>query len=130
MSGPGIVMLLMSAVALTVTGLQAWVRDHDVEDSAAPALPPAETSPTVKNERARRVMNCLGMTGACTFEALMSQLRWTESALVETLVYMKENGWIEEDLDFESGQWIYRSAASDAPISSMSLEDRRRRAGV
>jgi len=94
------------------------------------ALPPA-SSATVIAERSRRVLALLERGGDHTFEQLMGQLRWTEAALLETLVAMKEAGQIVEDLDLDTGEWVYRSAVADfgsaVPGGGMTLADRQAR---
>lgn len=74
------------------------------------ALPPA-SSTTVLAERARRIGSVLD-AGDHTFEQLLGKLRWTESALLEALVVMKDSGQVVEDLDLDSGEWVYRSAVA------------------
>jgi hypothetical protein len=64
--------------------------------------------PHVLAERGRRVHAVLARGGSATFERLLAQLRWTERALVETLIAMKDSGAIIEDLDLDSGEWVYR----------------------
>jgi hypothetical protein len=94
------------------------------------ALPPA-SSATVIAERARRVATLLDRGGDYTFERLLTQLRWTEPALLETLLAMKEAGQVIEDLDLDTGEWIYRSTTADygtaAPGGGMTLADRQAR---
>lgn len=94
------------------------------------ALPPA-SSATVIAERARRVQTLLEQAGDHTFERLMAQLRWTEPALLETLLAMKDSGQLIEDLDLDTGEWIYRSALADYGTAgaggAMTLADRRAR---
>lgn len=94
------------------------------------ALPPARTpqgrtDPTVLAERMRRVRSVIGNRD-WTFEGLMGQLRWTEAALVETLLEMKQRGVIEEDLDLDSGQWVYRAQVPEGSGSGRppTLEER------
>lgn len=91
------------------------------------ALPPApSTSVQVLTERARRVHAILDRGGGFTFEHLLAELKWTESALLETLVYMKDAGTLIEDLDLDSGQWIYQAQTSGYGGSpgSLTLADR------
>lgn len=95
-----------------------------------PALPAPRTSREVLSERARRVHAALAQQGEATFETLLRHLGWTEPALLETLVQMKEAGAIEEDLNLDSGEWIYRSR-NDFGIGAtggLMLEDRQARA--
>lgn len=97
------------------------------ERKAAKALPPAPTvSPVVLAERSRRVRDWLQERSQATFEEIAQALRWTEAALVETLLHMKDNGLLEEDLDLDSGQWVYRmQAATDTgTAASLMLSER------
>lgn len=94
---------------------------------AAKALPPAPTvSPVVLNERTRRVRDWLQTRGQATFEEIAQALKWTEAALVETLLHMKETGALEEDLDLDSGQWVYRmqTATDTGAAASLMLSER------
>ena len=96
------------------------------------ALPPAPTvSPVVLAERGRRVGSWLQERRQATFEELTQALRWTESALVETLMHLKEAGAIEEDLDLDTGQWVYRmeSATQTCTAASLTLSERDARNG-
>lgn len=91
------------------------------------ALPPASTASVIA-ERARRVQAVLGQGGDFTFERLLAALKWTESALLETLLAMKEAGQVVEDLDLDTGEWVYRSQyteyGSALPGGAMTLADR------
>lgn len=93
------------------------------------ALPPASSAPVLL-ERSRRVQAVLE-GGDHTFEQLLGRLRWTETALLETLVVMKDSGQIIEDLDLDTGEWIYRSVSMGlGPVGSaggLSLADRQAR---
>lgn len=84
-----------------------------------------QVDPHVLAERTRRVHAVLAR-GTTTFEGLLAQLRWTDRALVETLVAMKESGALVEDLDLDSGEWVYRLQYGDAigTPASMTLADR------
>jgi hypothetical protein len=95
--------------------------------AATPALPPARSSdPHVVAERCRRVLAVLHRTGPVTFEGVQRRLRWTEAALVETLIALRDDGTVVEDLDLDSGEWTYRAAQDDfgQPMSKM-LSDRK-----
>ena len=85
------------------------------------------TAPEVLRERARRVHATLEQTGDATFELLLRQLGWTEPALLETLVQMKESGAVEEDLNLDTGEWVYR-AQHVSPGGALMLEDRQAKA--
>jgi len=93
---------------------------------APPALPAPQGDPSVARERGRRVRMLLGQTGQSTFEQLLGKLRWTESALVQTLVALKDAGQIVEDLDLDTGEWVYRLQPGDemGTRPSMMLADR------
>lgn len=97
-------------------------------EPSQPALPAASSSVQVLTERSRRVHAILDRGGNFTFEDLLTQLRWTETALLETLVFMKDSGTMVEDLDLETGQWVYRAGAVDhvAP-PPLTLADRQAR---
>ena len=82
----------------------------------APAI-----DPHVLAERARRVHSALARGGTSTFEPLLAQLRWTERALVDTLIAMKDSGEIIEDLDLDSGEWVYRLQYGDGIGTPASL---------
>lgn len=93
----------------------------------APKLAPAVlVDPHVLAERTRRVHAVLAGGGVATFEGLLARLRWTERALVETLVAMKDSGAINEDLDLDTGEWVYRVQYGDTigTPATMSLADR------
>jgi len=97
------------------------------EREAAKALPPAPSvSPVVLAERSRRVRDWLRTRSSATFEEMVQALRWTEHALVETLVHMKDAGALDEDLDLDSGQWIYRmqTATETGTAASLMLSER------
>lgn len=117
------VAILVAGVVLSASGLFAmgtaialggagalWLGRR--QQKAVLALPPgqenASTNPAVLAERCRRVLVNLDEQGPCTFEALLARMRWTEPALLETLIQLKKEGRIEEDLDLDAGQWIYR----------------------
>ena len=84
------------------------------------------TMPRLPAERRRRVVAVLEQEGSATFEGLMRRLGWTERALLETLVEMKANGIIEEDLNLETGEWMVRVGDVDAvgTAGSLMLADR------
>lgn len=88
--------------------------------------PASKTSPTVLAERGRRIVALLGERGPLTFEAIVAELRWTQAAVLETLVALKGSGTIEEDLDLESGLWIYKPVLASAvgTPGTLMLDDR------
>ena len=107
-------------------------RKSQLEAAETQALPPAPTvSPVVLAERARRVRSWLQERRQATFEELAQALRWTESALVETLMHMKQAGLVEEDLDLDTGQWVYRmqGATETGTAASLMLSERDARNG-
>ena len=119
---------------VTFGGGVAFLGSHKrkAEREAAKALPPAPSvSPVVLAERSRRVRDWLQTRPQATFEEIAQALRWTESALVETLLHMKESGVLEEDLDLDSGQWIYRmqTATDTGTAASLMLSERSARGG-
>ena len=95
--------------------------------AAAPVLPPSRQQ--LMAERSRR-MTAVLEGGPSTFERLTTALRWTETAVLETLVFMKEAGIVVEDLDLDTGEWIYRLQDNDfGTAGTMTLADRQALAG-
>lgn len=126
----GFVGSVLFGSAFTVGGGVAFLggikASHKVEQAALPPGP--STAASVLNERGRRVHMILDRGGSFTFEHLLSELRWTESALLETLVYMKDTGTMVEDLDLDSGQWVYHAQTmgygSPGGVGALTLDDR------
>lgn len=124
----GLVMtnLFFSAGAcLTVLGLaKRW----SAASRPAAALPAPRVDPRVLAERCRRVKAILRRAeGPYTFERLVRESKWTHAAMLSTLLHMKEQGEIIEDLDLDTGQWVYTAAdGSEAPAAATSpmLEER------
>lgn len=108
-------------------GLKRTADAKRAELKALQAAP--STSPVVLAERARRVLARLETRGQETFEDLLEHLKWTERALLETLLHMTQSGVLEEDLDLDSGQWIYRgldATGADEAASVMLTEPQAR----
>lgn len=102
-------------------------KDRRAAEQAPKALPPSSPA-TVIAERASRVRAVLDRGGDYTFERLGAELRWTENALLETLVAMKEAGQIVEDLNLDTGEWVYRSQVHEfGTHGAMTLADRQAR---
>jgi hypothetical protein len=102
-----------------------------VSSAMPPALPAPKGDPSLLAERGRRVRRLLAELGQSTFEQLLTRLRWVESALVQTLVAMKDAGQIVEDLDLDTGEWVYRLQSGDemGTHASMMLADRQAAGG-
>jgi predicted lipid-binding transport protein (Tim44 family) len=98
-------------------------------DEGRRALPAASATPEVIAERSRRVARVLESGGQATFEELVARLRWTEKALIEALVHMKNVGAVEEDLDLDTGQWVYRVQEQDlaGTPAGLTLDERQAR---
>lgn len=80
-------------------------------------------------ERSRRIQTVLEQAGRPqTFEALVARTQWTRDAVLDTLLFMKERGLVAEDLDLDTGDWVYAPSEPEvvpaAPVSLM-LEERR-----
>ena len=127
----GFVGSVILGTMFTIGGGSAFLGAHKLRARRGQAaLPPAtsETAESVLIERARRVHAILDRGGDFTFEVLLAELRWTERALVETLVYMKDGGTLVEDLDLDSGQWVYRAQMTDyGQGRALTLQDRQAR---
>lgn len=94
--------------------------------ATAPVARRPSVDPNVMAERERRVRAVLDRVGQATFEQLLGQLRWTQMAMLETLVHLKERGSIVEDLDLDTGEWVYR-VQQDATMglaASLTLAER------
>jgi hypothetical protein len=126
-SGLGVAAIYSAMI--TVGGGLAFLGLVKRKQPPPPALPAPRTSAEVQGERARRVHVALMQQGDATFETLLRLLGWTEPALLETLVYMKEGGAIEEDLNLDTGEWIYRSRndLGMGVAGGLMLEDRQAR---
>lgn len=126
----GLVGVLVSSTMLTLGGGLAFLGILERKNRSArpqPALP--SSSPAVLAERSRRVLALLDDGRDPTFEQLLGALRWTEAALLETLLAMKESGQVIEDLDLDSGEWVYRAQVTAFGTGGgMTLADRRGRA--
>jgi hypothetical protein len=95
---------------------------------ASAAALPARVDPSLMAERSRRVRALL-RDGPRTFERLLGELKWTQVALVSTLVHMKERGEMVEDLSLDTGEWVYTLAEGpDALSGSPSLAERQAQA--
>jgi len=114
--------LMLTAGAFLVV---AWVAGRSARPAAAAASSPAKVDPKLLAERCRRVRAILQGSGApLTFEALVEKSRWTKAAMLSTLLHMKEQGAIVEDLSLDSGEWVYSVADPEggAGLSPMLAE--------
>ena len=104
-------------------------RYAEVNPASAPRLP--EVEPKLLAERSRRLRSILSgpdIPGAgVTFEHLVRATRWVQDAVLSTLLAMKNSGEVIEDLDLDTGQWVYRLSGEVGPSmsGSMTLDDRR-----
>lgn len=116
---------------LAFLGMLKRKRAQDRENQPR-ALPAADTSPQVLAERARRVAHMLSTRGEATFEVLLSWMHWTEQALIEALVHMRNAGVVEEDLNLDTGEWVYRvqDQGRVGDPASLTLADRQARVGT
>ncbi len=93
---------------------------------------PSTSAREVFEERGRRVRTLMSSSGGdWTFDRLRTRLGWTEQAVVTALLHLRDSGQIIEDLNLETGKWVYRLQDPDlvGPAASgmMSLDDRARR---
>ena len=96
---------------------------------SGPAALPARVDPSVIAERSRRVRAILRGTGPTTFERIKSELKWTQVALVSTLVHMKEQGEVVEDLSLDTGEWVYTLADNPDAVLAPTLAERQAQVG-
>jgi len=103
----------------------AFAKRSSSAGSTNPAALPARVDPSLLAERSRRVRAILRGAGPTTFERIKSELKWTQVALVSTLVHMKEQGEVIEDLSLDTGEWVYTLADNqDAVLGSPTLAER------
>lgn len=111
-------------------GVLALARRATAARGAPPALPGGRVDPSVLAERCRRVRAIL-RDGPRTFERMGSELRWTQVALVSTLVHMKEHGEVIEDLSLDTGEWVYTLAEGPSELAGPpTLAERQAQAGA
>lgn len=117
--------LLSAGACLVFLGFvkRVWQR-HRPE--LAPA--PAPVDARLLAERTRRVKAILtrGPSDLYTFERLVRESKWTQAAMLSTLLHMKEQGELIEDLDLDTGEWVY--SLTEDPVAgapgSLMLEER------
>ncbi|MCB9567607.1 MAG: hypothetical protein H6710_10425 [Myxococcales bacterium] len=98
---------------------------------AAPPEPRALSASehALLRERSRRIRTLIEEAGRPrTFEDLQAATRWTRDAVLDTLLFMKERGELSEDVDLDTGEWVYAPAEPEvvpAPPRSLMLDERR-----
>jgi len=119
--------LLTAGSGLVFLGLVKRRGKRDVVEDEQRGLSASEHR--VLGQRSKRIIAVLEKSGRpLTFEALVDSTRWTRDAVLDTLLFMKEHGDVAEDLDLDTGEWVYSPDTSDGvpgtPVSLM-LEERR-----
>jgi len=118
--------LLSAGACLVFLGFvkRVWSR---TQPAAAPA--PAPVDPRLLAERTRRVRAILAQAPSVevyTFERLVHESKWTQAAMLSTLLHMKERGELIEDLNLDTGEWVY--SLTEDPVAgapgSLMLEER------
>ena len=105
--------MLSAGLCLLLLGVlkRAWTRQAP-GPTPAPAAPPVDAK--LLAERARRVRAILARPSAAselfTFEQLVKESRWTQAAMLSTLLHMKDRGEVVEDLNLDTGEWVYSLA--------------------
>lgn len=111
--------MLSAGLCLLFLGVlkRVWARQAP---GPAPAPAPAPVDAKLLAERARRVRAILARASSAselfTFEQLIKESRWTQAAMLSTLLHMKERGEVVEDLNLDTGEWVYSLA--DEPSAS------------
>ncbi len=122
--------LLLSAGLMLglLTLLRRFIARQLPVDAGGPAPEPVDAK--LLAERSRRVRAILGKVSSAsqlpTFEQLVQESRWTQAAMLSTLTHMKDRGEIIEDLNLDTGEWVY-SLADDlvgTGLSSLNLDER------
>ncbi len=114
--------LLSAGLCLLLLGLVKRVLT-----SATPVTGPAAEAvdPSLLAERSRRVRAILSNVTAAsqlfTFERLVKESRWTHAAMLSTLLHMKERGEVVEDLNLDTGEWVYSVADETMATGTDSL---------
>jgi len=123
--------LLSAGLCLLMLGVIKRMMMSQTTPAAAP--PPEVVDPRLLGERSRRVRAILSKATAVselyTFEQLVKESRWTQAAMLSTLRHMKESGEIVEDLNLDTGEWVYSLADDVAGAvatgpGSLMLEER------
>lgn len=90
-----------------------------------------DTSPE-KSKRQRRLVNSLNEANSpLRVEDLQNRFGWSEKETVDALASLVEQGEIEEDLDPDTGHWVYelanedRDALDQVDRRSLPVEERR-----
>lgn len=118
--------LLSAGACLVFLGFvkRVWTRAQP-----APAPAPTPVDPKLLAERSRRVRAILAQaasTQVYTFERLVRESKWTQAAMLSTLLHMKERGELIEDLNLDTGEWVY--SLTEDPVAgvpgSLMLEER------
>lgn len=111
--------MLSAGLCLLFLGVlkRVWARQTP---DPTPAPAPAPVDAKLLAERARRVRAILARASSAselfTFEQLIKESRWTQAAMLSTLLHMKERGEVVEDLNLDTGEWVY-SLADEPSVS-------------
>ena len=123
--------MLTTGSGLVFLGLHKRRAVLAAEPAPMKALSASEQA--VLRERSRRLRAVLRAPGApFTFERVIEATRWTRDAVLSTLLYMQERGEVVEDLDLDTGEWVYLAQDPEAVPGtppSLMLEERRALSG-
>ncbi len=117
------------SAGIGVAFLGGLKRHAELAPKPEPIMPIVD--PKLLAERSRRLRALLSEpgvpAGGVTFEYLVRSSRWVQDAVLSTLLAMKNSGEVVEDLDLDTGQWVYRLSGDLGPSmsGSMTLDDRR-----
>lgn len=116
--------MLSAGLCLLFLGVlkRVWARQMP---GPTPAPVPAPVEAKLLAERARRVRAILARASSAselfTFEQLIKESRWTQAAMLSTLLHMKERGEVVEDLNLDTGEWVYSLADEPSAGGGASL---------
>ena len=118
--------LLSAGLCLVFLGL---LKRMLTPTQVAPDPTPEPVDPRLLAERSRRVRAILSRATSAselyTFERLVQESRWTQAAMLSTLLHMKERGEVVEDLNLDTAEWVYSLADEVAAgPGSLMLEER------
>jgi len=112
-------------VGLAAFGGIAWATALTLAGRDAPAPDDGVTFDEVDGIRAKRLAAALSRApGPVTVEQICAELRWTEDAVIRGLAKLREDARIAEDVDLDSGHFVYTLQRVDPADAVDDLERR------
>lgn len=112
-------------VGLAAFGGIAWTTALTLAGRDAPAPDDGVSFDEVDGIRAKRLAAALSRApGPVTVEQIGAELRWTEEAVIRGLARLREDARVTEDVDLESGHFVYTLVRVEAADAVDDLERR------